>query len=321
MIDAALRRRVGPPLEAAGARLRAAGIRPGWVTGAGLAAGLGACLAAGTRRWDLALGLWLANRALDGLDGPVARAGSRPTERGALLDIAADFSVYGGFVVAVGVAEPQARLACLALLLAYYISGTAFLSLSSLLEKRRAASVMVDERSLRFVGGIAEGAETIVVYALFCLLPADATGIAWGFAAAVGVTAVQRVWIGARLLSGGGQPPRPPRVTIQYLPGCPHVELARSRAAAALQLTGRSDAPVELQEIADPDRAAREPFGGSPTILIDDTDPFPRPPGGAYACRVYQTPNGPEGAPSVEQLCAALGGFELRGRAAPVRAR
>lgn len=214
MIDAGIRRRIGPPLEEMGRRLERAGVRPGWLTAAGWVAGAGACVAAGTRTWPLALVLWLANRAFDGLDGPVARAGAGPTERGALLDIVADFSVYGGFVVGVGVGEPSARLACLVLLLAYYASGSAFLALSSLLERRGAPRT--DERSLRFVGGVAEGAETIVVYVLWCLLPADAAVIAWAFTAAVGVTALQRVAFGARVCVGdhasrdataGGQQP------------------------------------------------------------------------------------------------------------------
>lgn len=196
MIDAALRRYTGPPLARAGARLARAGISAEWLTAAGWATGVGACAAAATRTWPAALVLWLANRAFDGLDGPVARAGTGPTEAGALLDIVADFSIYGGFVVAVGIAEPPARLACMALLMAYYVSGGAFLAMSSLLERRGADPT--DDRSLRFVGGLAEGAETIAVYVLFCLLPGHATVIAWAFTAAVAVTAVQRVWTGSR---------------------------------------------------------------------------------------------------------------------------
>jgi phosphatidylglycerophosphate synthase len=151
--------------------------------------------------WPLALALWLGNRLLDGLDGPVARAGA-PTERGGFLDIMADFSVYGGFVVGVAIGLPAARLACVVLLAAYYVSGTAFLALSSLQERR--AQPGGDERSLRFAGGLAEGTETVVVYVLFCLLPRQAAGIAWGFAAAVAVTAVQRVVAGLRLLREPG---------------------------------------------------------------------------------------------------------------------
>jgi hypothetical protein len=48
---------------------------------------------------------------------------------------------------------------------------------------------------------LAEGAETIAVYILFCVLPGHAAVIAWTFTAAVAVTAVQRVLGGARSLA------------------------------------------------------------------------------------------------------------------------
>jgi len=197
MLDAPVRRALAPTLDRAARRLAAWGVRPGVLTAAGWLAGVGACAAAALRLWPLALALWLGNRLLDGLDGPVARVAS-PTERGGFLDIVADFSVYGGFVVGVAIGLPAARLACVVLLAAYYVSGTAFLALSSLTERR--AQPGGDERSLRFAGGLAEGTETVVVYVLFCLLPQQAAGIAWGFAVAVGITAVQRVVGGLRLL-------------------------------------------------------------------------------------------------------------------------
>jgi len=93
---------------------------------------------------------------------------------------------------------PSARLACVVLLFTYYVSGTAFLALSSLLERRKARGA--DERSLQFVGGLAEGTETVIVYVLFCLMPGSAEWIAWGFAIAVAITALQRIVTGARLL-------------------------------------------------------------------------------------------------------------------------
>ena len=188
---------IGPPLERVGARLAAAGMRPAVLTGAGFAFGGGAATAAAFRLWPLALVLWLANRAADGLDGPVARARGA-TECGGFFDIVSDFSVYGGFVVGVAIGVPAARLACVALLFTYYVSGTAFLALSSLLERRRVRGN--DERSLHFVGGLAEGTETVVAYVLFCLLPQFVTTIAWVFAAAVAITAQQRVVFGMRLL-------------------------------------------------------------------------------------------------------------------------
>src|SRR5215472_16284887 len=218
MLDSRMRAMLGPALDAAGRRLARAGVPPVALTGAGWAAGVGACAATALRAWPVALGLWLANRLADGLDGPTARAGS-PTEAGGFLDIVADFSVYAGIILALAVAVPPARLACVALLTAYYISGTAFLALSSLAERR--GQRLGDERSLRFVGGLAEGTETIAVYILLFLLPQHAVVIVWAFTAAVGVTAAQRVLLGVRLLrepagakpagipDGGGTPVTP----------------------------------------------------------------------------------------------------------------
>jgi phosphatidylglycerophosphate synthase len=206
-MDTRIRQLSGPTLDRAGATLARTGVRAGTLTAVGWLVGVGACVAAAQRWWWPALALWLANRLLDGLDGPVARAVG-PTDRGGFVDLVADFTIYGGFVVGVAIGVPGARVACLALLLAYYVSGTAFLVQSSLLEKRRAHGgdrESGDGRSVRFVGGLAEGAETILVYVLLCLFPAEATGIAWAFTVAVAITAVQRVVLGLQVL-GDRQP-------------------------------------------------------------------------------------------------------------------
>ncbi len=197
MLDGYARRLLAPPLEAVAARLADAGVSPNALTGAGWLAGVGACVAAAGNAWPVALGLWLANRLLDGLDGPVARRRGA-TALGGFLDIVADFSVYAGFVVAVAVALPPARLAAVVLLFAYYVSGAALLALSSLLE--RYGGPAGDGRSIRFSGGLAEGTETVAVYVLICLLPGYAAVIAWLFAIAVAVTAVQRFSLAVRLL-------------------------------------------------------------------------------------------------------------------------
>lgn len=200
MLDVPVRRALAPSLDRVGAALADAGVPPLALTASGFAAGLAACVAVTRHAWAAALVLWLVNRLLDGLDGPTARR-CGATDLGGFLDIVADFTVYAGFVLAVGVAVPDARIACLALLTAYYVSGTAFLALSSLLERRGSPGASADRRSLRFVGGLAEGTETVIVYVLFCLLPQHAELIAWVFAAAVAVTVVQRVALGVHLLA------------------------------------------------------------------------------------------------------------------------
>ena len=191
MLDAPLRARLGPPLDSAARRLANAGLTAGAVTAAGLAAGIGACVAAALAAWPLALALWLLNRALDGLDGAVARASGGATDLGGFLDFLADFVVYGGFVVGVAIALPDARVACTVLLAAYLLNNVALLSFASLVEKRRLA--FGDERSLRLTPGLTEATETTIAYVAFCLLPRHADVVAWVFAAMVAFTIAQRL--------------------------------------------------------------------------------------------------------------------------------
>lgn len=202
MLDAPARRILAAPLDATAAALARTPISPLALTAAGWIVGVGACVSIARGATWLALGLWLLNRLLDGLDGPLARRRRGASELGGFLDIVADFSIYAGFVLGVAVGRPDARIACLVLLTAYYVSGTAFLALSSLLEKlgTSAEETAADGRSLRFVGGLAEGTETILVYIAFCLFATRSELIAWIFAGAVTITALQRIVLGVHVL-------------------------------------------------------------------------------------------------------------------------
>lgn len=147
-------------------------------------------MAVAADRWILGLVMWLLNRLIDGLDGSLARR-IGPTKLGGFFDIMADFAIYGGIVVAMGWAVPDARLAALMLFLAYYLNGTAFLAWSSLAQE---LDVEGDGRSLNFPAGLAEGTETIVVMSVILLLPREWTATAlWLWAAVVAISIVQRV--------------------------------------------------------------------------------------------------------------------------------
>lgn len=198
MLDTRARRLTGPLLDRAAGPLAAAGVSPMTITAAGWVAGVAACVAVTRGAWSIALVLWLLNRVLDGLDGAVARRVG-PTELGGFLDILADFSIYAGFVLAIAIEVPEARLACIVLLVAYYLSGAAFLALSSILERLRLEQNR-DVRSLRFVGGLAEGTETVIAYALITILPQHAVVIVWVFTLAVAITTLQRIAEGVAIL-------------------------------------------------------------------------------------------------------------------------
>lgn len=99
------------------------------------------------------------------------------------------------------------------------------------------------------------------------------------------------------------------RITLRYFDGCPNWRIAEERLRAALDEVGTGDAVIALERVQSHEEAVRLGFRGSPTVLIDGRDPFADE--GAdvgLACRVYRTPEGTQGAPTRDQLTAALGG-------------
>lgn len=96
------------------------------------------------------------------------------------------------------------------------------------------------------------------------------------------------------------------QIRFLYFDDCPNWRTARDRLQRVL---GELAAPVEVEmiEVTTPAEAERLGFRGSPTILVDGADPFA---GGdepvGLACRVYATPEGLQGSPTVEQLRSAL---------------
>jgi hypothetical protein len=95
-------------------------------------------------------------------------------------------------------------------------------------------------------------------------------------------------------------------ITLRYFHRCPNWQVARTRLQEAMASIG-DDADVQLERIESAEEADRLTFRGSPTILIDGSDPFtdPNAPTG-LSCRVYRTETSMEGSPSVSQLVGAL---------------
>ena len=202
MLDAVLRRQLRGPLDRIAATLDRPGITPDRLTILGLALGMASAGLAAAALWWPAVVAWWLSRLADGLDGSLARRRIRrvPADSGAggYLDIVADFTVYGATVVGIGVGAGGSMLPYLAVLFCYYVNGTAFLAFSSVAE--RTGRKIDDGRSMSFLGGLAEGGETIAVHSLLMLLPGHAGAIATGWAVVVGVSAAQRAWAGYRLL-------------------------------------------------------------------------------------------------------------------------
>lgn len=95
-------------------------------------------------------------------------------------------------------------------------------------------------------------------------------------------------------------------VELLYVPACPHLDRARQRLREALRAVDVS-ATVRETEVSTAEAAGGAGMRGSPTLLIDGHDPFP---GGddtaSLSCRLYRVNGTIDGAPTVDQIVAAL---------------
>lgn len=109
-------------------------------------------------------------------------------------------------------------------------------------------------------------------------------------------------------------------VTVLYFDGCPSWRTAMDRLQVAATLADVR-ITVSTEAVQTPEDADRLGFTGSPTIVIAGRDPFALPgkvP--AMACRVYTTPHGLAGAPTVAQLVDALRQASTGARSGPLAA-
>lgn len=94
------------------------------------------------------------------------------------------------------------------------------------------------------------------------------------------------------------------RVQVVHVPGCP----GAAELTARLGLLLGGGPPIVDRVVSDLDQATALQMSGSPTLLIDGTDPFAaagQPP--SLSCRLYQDENGSlSGSPSLAQLREAL---------------
>ena len=200
MLDRAALALLKPGLHRLARVLVRAGIGADAVTLAGFALGLAAasCIA-----WRQPLGgllLLLLSRLMDGLDGEVARL-TRPTDRGAFLDIALDFLFYASIPLAFAVADPTANALAAAVLLAAFVgTGSSFLAFAVLAERRGLTSDDYPQKGIYYLGGLTEATETLLCFVLMCLWPQHFALWAYGFAMLCLLTTVTRLFGGWRAL-------------------------------------------------------------------------------------------------------------------------
>jgi hypothetical protein len=94
-------------------------------------------------------------------------------------------------------------------------------------------------------------------------------------------------------------------ITLLYFDGCPNWET--TDAHLRILAGERPDLRVTRRLVTTPEDAQATGFRGSPSVLVNGIDAFADPdaPVG-LTCRVFQTPDGPAGSPTLAQLHEVL---------------
>lgn len=97
------------------------------------------------------------------------------------------------------------------------------------------------------------------------------------------------------------------KVEILYFEGCPTYKVAEKTLREVLENEG-IEAEVELVTVNTDEEARRLRFPGSPTMRVEGQDLFPTEEREDWrlVCRIYATPEGLRGTPTVDMLRAVL---------------
>lgn len=96
------------------------------------------------------------------------------------------------------------------------------------------------------------------------------------------------------------------RVELLYIDDCPNWKLADQHLRHALAAVG-STIEIERGRVSTTDEAERWGFHGSPSVLVDGTDPFAAEGASVgLSCRLYRTAEGTSGSPTVAELVRVL---------------
>lgn len=192
MFDGRIRKVIDPLLDRVGSTLARLGPGANAITVGGFLIGVGAWVALALSAYLLALGLILLNRIADGLDGAVARR-LGTTDLGGFLDIVLDFVFYAGVPFFFAVGRPEVALAAAFLVFSFIGTGTSFLAFATVAAKRGLTTEIRGRKSIYYLGGLTEGAETIGLFVLICLLPDRFALLAWIFGGLCWITTASRV--------------------------------------------------------------------------------------------------------------------------------
>lgn len=154
----------------AGTKLGKIGIKSDWISWIGFGIGIFAINFLAMEMYGWALLAILLNRFCDGLDGAIARS-TKITNFGVFLDSALDYIFYGGVIWGFALADGNNASSACFLMFGFTSAACAMLSYSVIAYKMNSQQDLNLDHSPFYLGGVAQGAETLVVLILLCLFP------------------------------------------------------------------------------------------------------------------------------------------------------
>ncbi|CAK3962316.1 CDP-alcohol phosphatidyltransferase [Lecanosticta acicola] len=183
-------------------------VAPLHLTIAAFICGVASCVSAafGSSFWALAL--WVLNRALDCLDGAVARQRDQSSDLGGFLDLLGDFVVYSGIPISCALGLPNGgKLLWISVAVVeatFHVNNFVLFYVAAVAEKRKAAQTKEKQKqqrteeltSVMMRPALIEGAESGVVFTLMLAWPSATQVLCWALAVGVAIGTIQRVtWV------------------------------------------------------------------------------------------------------------------------------
>jgi phosphatidylglycerophosphate synthase len=197
MFDKALLKFTKPIVDNFARKLSRHGMDADQLTFIGFGFGIAAAVLIALSHPLFAIAPIMLGRICDGLDGAVARATNKQTDRGAFLDIALDFVFYATVPLAFVIADPAHNALAGAILLAAFVTtGTSFLAYAAIAAKRGEKSADYPSKGIYYLGGLTEGSETIALFLGICLWPTAFAVFAYIYSALCVLTTATRIWAG-----------------------------------------------------------------------------------------------------------------------------
>ena len=175
-------------------------VTPHQVTAFAFLAGILSCLLASRNFVSASLILWSLNRALDCIDGALARHRKIASDLGGFLDLLGDFIVYSLLPLAIatgGDGSSRSWMAVAALEATFHVNNFILFYLAAISEKsQRAGDAKSKElTSVMMRPALIEGAESGLLFTAMLAFPSYLEGLAWLMAGLVSIGIVQRtIW-------------------------------------------------------------------------------------------------------------------------------